>query len=42
MTDRPQPLEPRKPLKPANKPEAWEVNPERLLEARPEGKAVGT
>ena len=41
-TNRPQPLEARKPLKPANKPEAWEVNPDRLLEARPDGKAVGT
>lgn len=37
-----QPVEVRMPLKPANKPEAWDVSPERLLEARPDGKAVGT
>ena len=37
-----QPFEPRKPLNPANNPDAPDVNPERLLDARPDGKAVGT
>ena len=35
-------FEPRKPLNPANNPDAPDVNPERLLDARPDGKAVGT
>jgi hypothetical protein len=37
-----QPFKPCKPLNPANYPDTPDVNPERLLDARPDGKAVGT